>query len=296
MYQLKSNRLTLLIPDPSSLEALAHRFDPTGVVSEIILDNNIYLTASEPHNVIGGGLHSAGRGLSCEFKFDTFPQTAVGAYALKLGVGLLKKPDEKPFDHHRKYEKQPFSHEVLSRTQQKITFRTTSIECDGYRTEHTRSISVSDNTVTMSVTLENTGSKPITFREYCHNFFSIDGLALGPAYTLKLPQIPDLERTVSRSAADLYNVNGDTVAVKCHKPTGTAFTAEAQDIAPEKPFTWELTHTDAKVRIRAVEDFTPVFVQVWSYDHMICPEAFFEATVQPGESTTWQRSWTIDTI
>lgn len=296
MYQLTTNRLKLLIADPCDLEKLAHRFDPTGVVSEIILDNNIHLTASEPHNVLGGGLHSAGRGLSCEFKFDNFEETAVGDYALKLGVGLLKKPDTKPFDHHRDYEKLCFPHELVSYTDQEIAFRTTSIECNGYQAEHIRTIRVEDNTIHMTVSLKNTCNRPITFREYCHNFFSIDGLALGPGYTLTMPQISNLEHIISKSAFDLYNVNQNTVMVKCYKSTGTAFMAEAADVSAVIPFTWELSHKGAKISIKAAEDFTPSFVQVWSYDHMICPEAFMEATVLPGESTSWHRSWVIDLL
>lgn len=270
MKILKSNRLTVRVMDPEYAARLTSRFDPTCFITEVVLDKSVYFCASEPHNMPVPS--SGGRGLCSEFSFDVFSEAEIGEWVPKLGVGLLKKEDNEGFVFYKKYEKQPFIYEMTDLYAGGISFKTLPRECLGYAVETSRTLKVEENILLMTVSLKNVGTKDITFREYCHNFLSIDGMALGPDYRLELP-------------------NGRAVVPKGYNPGGEIYDFDMADLGRDIPFRWRLSHKGVRASVTGAEYFRPAAVCVWTCDHMVCPEVHFEAMVKPGEEIFWKRQW-----
>lgn len=298
MFVLKSDRLRVEIANPEDVKKATSRFDPTGFISEIILDGTYYFAASEPHNVRDPS--SGGRGLCSEFRFDGLSEVQVGQWAPKFGVGLLKKPDQEKFVHYKQYEKRCYPWELVDLYDSGITFRTLPIECLGYAVQTTRTLQVMGNSIYMTVALKNLGNRPVTFREYCHNFLSLDGMALGPDYKLELPNAKNLQEHIfagpsfgGSGSAALYEVRGNTISPRFHNPGPAIFDFRENAIADSVPFVWKLSHHGAGLVVEGMEFFRPAEVCIWSYDHMLCPEVNFKASVKPGEEVFWKRKWTF---
>lgn len=298
MYFLKNGRLDIVVADPLQVQKITSRFDPTCFVEEVILDGRIHFAASEPHN--RNVPSSGGRGLCSEFLFEGPTEAENGEWTPKLGVGLLRKKGEifSPFQRH---EKDPYENQCLEYMPDRIKFVTRAKECMGYAAETSRELQVSGNTLEMTVRLKNTGCRKLIFREYCHNFLSIDGLALGPDYELELPSVrrlmenvlagPDFQGTGSPA---LYEVEGQRIRPRFYNPGPAVFDFGRGDIDDCTPFVWKLRHRGVKAAVTGRECFRPSAGCVWSCDHMICPEISYGASVNPGEEVVWKRCWSFE--
>ena len=291
MYYLNTERLQVELADPAELLPLTTRFDPTGFISEVILDKSVRFCASEPRNMKSPS--SGGRGLCSEFRFDPSGDVQVGEYFPKLGIGLLKKAAEEQFCFYRKYEYIPFEHTVEQNGETEIVFRTLPLPCLGYAAESVRRVTVEENRILMEMRLYNVGERGFTIREYCHNFISLDGMALGPDYSLTLPGGLHMDQRVllRPQGAELFGINGHTVRPRHGSFTSASFNLEAGDIRDETPFTWRLRHDSADITVEGTEFYRPVEMTIWANDHMLCPEVNFQGSLLPGQSCQWKRQW-----
>src|SRR5690606_17105270 len=108
----------------------------------------------------------------------------------KFGVGLLRKEDEGPYVFHRRNMDVRLFPITVEEDGDGVLFHTRPLECLGYAAECRRMLLlVEDNSLVMNTCLHNVGEKPLRLQEYCHNFLSIDSMALGPSYTLDIPAI-----------------------------------------------------------------------------------------------------------
>lgn len=291
MYHLNSERLQVTLADPAELRQLTTRFDHTGFITEVVLDKTVRFCASEPRNMKSPS--SGGRGLCSEFCFDPSAEAGIGEYFPKFGVGLLKKTKNERFCFYRKYEYIPFEHTVEQRGKSEIVFRTLPLPCMGYAVESTRIVTVEGNRVTMKIWLSNVGERPFTVCEYCHNFISLDGMALGPEYSLTLPEGMNITRRVlaRKEAEELFDVAGSIVRPRYTSFTPASFRLEAGDIRSDVPFIWYLHHDGANVTVEGADFFTPFEVNIWANDHMFCPEVFVQRSLLHGQSCEWKRQW-----
>lgn len=293
MYYLHSERLQVAVADPAEVRQLTTRFDRTGFITEVILDQSVRFCASEPRNMKSPS--SGGRGLCSEFCFDAAREAKAGGYFPKFGVGLLKKTEDADFCFHKKYEYVPFEHTAEQVGESEIFFRTLPSLCMGYAVESMRRICVEDNRIIMQTRLSNVGTRVVTFREYCHNFLSLDGMALGPEYTLTLPGGRNMDQRVleRKEGAELFAVHGSIVRPRHASFAPASFQLNGEDICDEVPFVWRLHHDGAAVTVEGTEFFKPSGVKIWANDHMLCPEVFFHRSLQPGQSCQWKRQWSF---
>ena len=296
MYYLNTERLRVELADPAELLPLTTRFDPTGFVSEVILDRSVRFCASEPRNMKSPS--SGGRGLCSEFRFDSSGEAEIGGYFPKFGVGLLKKVKDEAFCSYRKYEYIPFEHVVEQFGETEILFRTLPMPCLGYAAESTRRVIVEGNCIIMEMGLHNVGERPFTVREYCHNFISLDGMALGPDYVLTLPGGLHMNQRVllRPEGAKLFEISGHTARPRHGSFTSASFSLDKGDISDETPFIWCLHHDSANITVEGTEFYRPVEMNIWANDHMLCPEINFYGDLRPGEQCTWKRQWKFDQV
>ncbi|MFA9381356.1 MAG: hypothetical protein ACERKO_09870, partial [Acetanaerobacterium sp.] len=207
-----------------------------------------------------------------------------GEYFPKIGVGILKKPDDRPYDFFREYECIP-EECIVSVKADCVTFAIDSRPCRGYAYTYHKEVSVDENRLTISCTLKNTGEKPIETNEYCHNFLGIDGMAVGKGYTLRLPQ--GLSASVLKG--ELYYKDG--VITWPDALMQEQFYCMIEPPAAQQPYSWALTHTQSGAGVRETDDFTPCRVALWGFRHVISPEAFVGISLACGEIQTWTREY-----
>ena len=294
MITLKSNRLRVEIAENGEEPNTTFRFDRAGFISDIILDGSTWFCASEPRNLIHPT--SGGRGLCSEYQCDVSQEAQIGGYFPKFGVGLIRKEADEKYIFHKQYaDVKPFHVDVKAASDNAV-FTTQDEPCMGYALLCAKTIKVHDNSLQMDMEVKNTGEKNIEISEYCHNFLSIAGMALGPGYNLEFPTL--MQKNAEKEA--LTNRNGEKIPIigdgrnfifSEFNAKASQFWLDLNGADSASPFSWRLTNSAAKASVEEIVDFIPADVSVWAIDHIISPEVFNHFTVKPGESKKWTRQW-----
>lgn len=295
MISLRSERLRVELPEPGECPNNTHRFDSAGFVSEVILDGSVRFCASEPRNL--SHPCSGGRGLCSEFKSDRANEVNVGMLFPKFGVGLIRKEDGRDYVFHRRYKEIiPYPVKITA-DKSFAEFVTEPIECNGCAVRTVRRVEVEDASLTIRTEMCNAGVRSIDLLEYCHNFISIDGMALSDSYRWESPQL------VQKTDCPVTDAQGVEVPVRRIEngfrfartdATAFGFWVDMRDVAGGDCFDWRLTNDAARAFVEVHESFLPQGIQIWSSDHMICPEVFKHICAAPGESCVWTRRYRFD--
>lgn len=285
---LQTKRLQVSIPEPHTFPNTTYRFDRAGFVASVMLDGRYEFCTHEPNNLFHPS--SGGVGLCNEYLFpQACSEATIGEYFTKFGIGLFRKPDEQPFCFFKQYDAKFFAI-TWKADEHSITFITDPLPYNGYAVVQTKTLSVDQNRLTMSITLSNQGEKFLEMREFCHNFVTIDHKTLGSGYKLDIPALKDRGDAVQKGTVC---GNGRGYSFSGYNSRAALINVSANEIEDVGTFTWILRHTESPARIRSDIDFKPDGIDLWCIDHIISVEAFRSITLNPGESTSWTRQWTF---
>lgn len=296
MFTLKSDRLRVEISEPQEKPNDRFRFDQAAYISDVILDGGMHFGASEPRNLAHPS--SGGRGFCSEFRFDVSKEAEIGEYFPKFGVGLIRKEETEKYSFHKAYKDVKRFQVEIRHDEKKAVFITDPEPCLGYAMKSTRIVTVEGNCMILVTEAENTGEKEIQMQEFCHNFISIDGMAVGSDYRLDMPRIPDLGRerlNNRRGFSGVMRGAGKGITFCEFTAIDTDFAVDGADIEPEVPFNWKMTHLGARAYVEGADYFVPQKVAVWGVDHILSPEIVHGFVLKPGERHQWKRSWRFDT-
>ena len=292
MYTLQSDRLRVDVSEPGIAPNTTTRFDRAGFIEEVVLDGVHRFCASEPRNL--SHVSSGGRGICNEYAVTTAEEAAIGSYFMKPGVGLLLKELEGPYKFMNPYKCEPFKIDI-SHVENTILFVTQPAMCDGYALRQEKRLEVIGNRLDMRVKLENVGEKTFISREYCHNFITVNCMTLGPDYILEFPTGAD--RGNIQIEGELFAVGkGFTFSGPLKK--ARMFTMEADDfsIKPGEAFEWIFKNTAEGAQVHVREQIDLCRVVLWAANHMFSTESFHSLALEPGQSSSWTRSWVFENI
>ena len=295
MLTLCSSRLRVEIAEPGERPNCGFRFDRSGFISEVILDGTVRFCASEPSNLAHPS--SGGRGLCSEIQMDFGEDYEAALPYPKFGGGIIPNSDGSRYCFYRKYGAAEEFPVTVKAGENQAVFHTQAVSCRGYALEENKTVTVEENRITVDYQMKNTGDKELRLREYVHNFLSVDGMALSPAYHLELPSLPDLgTEPIKTPRGQECNFCGEGHGLTFQKAdvAEAMFEAAKTDTDETLPFRWKLSHDGAKAWVAGEDWFVPSAVTVWAVDHMVSPEIFHAVCLQPGESASWKRSWSFE--
>lgn len=294
MIYLQSDRLRVEVCEPNEAPNTTYRFDRAGFISEVTLDGSIRFCATEPNNLWHPS--SGGRGLCSEILFDISDQFEIGEAFPKLGVGLLRKTENAPYCFYKKYETElyPVTIETAAST---AVFKTAAIPIRGYAVEQIKRVEVHGNQLVLTMQISNVGDNTLHIREYCHNFFSIGGMALGDAYRIDLPCVDGIPQGNMKSSEGFDNYIGTSSGIQIRSYSDQYATIKFLPVMfkRELPFYWKISNSAAKSSISCEESFLPSDLAVWCVDHIVSPEVYHDFSIHPGETETWRRSYSFET-
>jgi hypothetical protein len=284
-FILSNDRLTVKIQAPGSAYKNA-RFDWTSFITEVILDAKHTFCAPES---LVPGVGTFGNGLCGAFGADTslgYDTAKPGEYFARLGVGLIKRIDEKPYSaFNMDYEIEPFETDFQS-FGTRVVFQQHPKECQGYAARFLKEISIEDNKLFIKSVLENKGDKTIDIDEFNHNFVNINRQPLGSNYILELPYTPDCD--IQRGE----NVITDKNTISWKDNTGEFFGVFNNFNANNtNSHYWELTEKTTGAKIKEISNFPVYAFNIWGKEHVVSPEIFIKIHVAPGESFEWIREY-----
>lgn len=287
---LQSERLKVEIAEPGVPPNITTRFDRAGFVTQVTLDGQHQFCSREPDNLPHPS--SGGVGLCSEFRCaEPALEAPMGAQFPKFGIGLLTKTLEGRYVFHHKYPCEPFAVSIET-SDTAVRFDTAPKECMGYAAHLTKVVAVAGNELTMKMTFENVGERPIAFDEYCHNFVTLDHLPLSEDYYLSMPVV-NQDGKPAKGGIALCG-KGCGVGFCGYSNAPSFFDIEGSEIAGKPPFTWKLVHQKTSASISETVSVLPSRVIVWAIDHIVSPEVVCHLEVTPGERVTWVRSWTFE--
>ena len=292
MFTIQSNHLRVSIPEPGERPNNNFRFDRSAFVSEVMLDGAVSFCANEPSNLAHPS--TGGRGLCCEFKADYSGEVETGEYYPKLGIGLIRKTGAYCFFEH--YEDVIPYPVQFAHTEDSAVFTMEMTPCLGIGASLEKKLSVRENTLTLEAALTNTGERAIDTDEYCHNFLSIDGMAISPDYALAFPRLAPQERKPlldTRGNSCNFIADGQQILFARNETAVSMTHLDLTGMDPAKPFVWTLSHAGAKAKVTGNDEVSVCEILLWSTDHIVSPETIQHIHVEPGDTFRWSRSWTF---
>lgn len=292
MLELKNNRLTIKIAEPNK-EHVTSRFDRAGIVTQVLLDGKYEFLAQEDMN--DGSPSSGGIGLCSEIQCDPLSQIVdIGSRFIKIGVGNLLKDNDEAYFFMNSYDCDDFEISVMP-SDSSITFITQPKIINGYGVYQEKTLSIEDNTLVMRHTLKNVGDNEISFEEYSHNFMTLNHKKVNSDYYLTIPclDIPAGEiHTHPESTTFFSDGIGLSKSEESMKFALYAFTPD--QMKETEQYSWTLKDKVSGISVSEIDDFAVPHITVWSVGDAISPEMFFSATLAPGETVGWTRTWVFE--
>lgn len=211
-----------------------------------------------------------------------------GGQFLKIGVGVLRRPDDAAYSPFRQYtlvdagkrnntvkgDRVEFTHEVGE-------------PVSGYAYHYTKTVRLDKTQPVMFIEheLRNTGTRPISTLVYNHNFLNIDGagttagLELRTAFPITLDKAPDPQLAQASGDKIIYRAAPAIDQRIAAKLTGFGATAADNE--------FHIVDRQRGAGLRISGDRPLARLLLWSIRPVMSIEPFIDMTIAPGESFAW---------
>lgn len=289
-----SVRALILLPNAAQGYYRGTRFDWSGAIASLEYDGHNYFgkwfEKYEPN------IHDAIMGPVEEFRTGDsalgYNQAKPGETFVKIGVGVLRKPDEPAYKFSNHYEMVDGGKWTTESKNSQVRFRHQLASPDGYAYDYEKTIRLVPGKPQMIIEhrLKNTGKRVIETSVYDHNFFVIDGKPSGPDFSVTfpfdvqiVPMAPDPAHTaIAKGHSLTYSrelPKGDSVMIELK---GYGATAKDYDI---------VVQNREGVGAHIVGDKPLSKLLFWSIRTTLCPEAYVSMTIPPGKTSEWRISY-----
>jgi hypothetical protein len=304
---LKNDKLKFTVYEPDAKKGFYRgtRFDHAGVFGNVeFAGHKIFGPWKETHDPTN---HDDIVGPCEEFGITTplgYDDAKVGGTFLKIGVGELEKPKEEKYSFAKKYkvvkplEWKRDRGEPRAPGLEHQNWQTwqTSQKANGYGYEYQKSVVFDENHTAIIIfyKLKNTGEKRIVTDFYNHNFFNVDGDAVGPNYSLKF-QFEPKAQDLKGKFGELVEIKDEALRFKDKLPTGQFVMASLTgfDVKNEPHRVFRMHHAPSGITVTAGHSYAFAKFNVWGIKTTICPEPYMAIDLKPGDEVKWSITYTF---
>ena len=302
---LKNDKLKFTLYEPDATKGFYRgtRFDHAGVFGHVeFAGHKIFGPWKDSHDPTN---HDDIVGPCEEFGNQAplgYADAKVGETFLKIGVGELEKPKEAKYSFANRYKivkplvwkherkEWPLTPSDRERADAPIQIWETEQKANGYGYRYTKMIYLDekDAKITILHKLQNTGEKQLITDFYNHNFFNVDGDAVGPNYSFAFPCEVKAENLRGKFG-ELVELKEKQLRFKDKVPAGDFVMANLTgfDTKEEKHQTFEMRHAPGGVRVTVKHSYPFAKCYVWGIKTTICPEPYLAIDLKPGGTTEW---------
>jgi hypothetical protein len=225
-----------------------------------------------------------------------YDEAKPGGYFIKIGVGLLRKPDDEKYSFARKYQIVSGGHRVVRPQPDRVEFVHELNNGEGYAYVYRKTVrlAASKPELILEHSLKNTGRRVIDTSVYNHDFYVIDGQPAGPDFRIQFAFQP-------RASADfkgLAELRGDELVYRRElRPEHESAFSELtgfSDSAKDNNIVVENRKVGAGVRETGNRPLS--LVNFWSIRTTVCPEAYIHMHIEPGKTFTWRIAYDFYTF
>ena len=306
-------RVRLCLPDAKTGFYRGTRFDWSGVIRSLQYAGHDYypqwFQRSDPsvHDFIYDGADivagpcTAITGPAEEFVSDGktlgFEEAKTGGTFIKIGVGVLRKPDDKNYDPYRLYPISDGGKWMVTPRRDAVEFHhelADPLTGYAYHYRKTESIACDKPQMVLDHVLSNTGKRVIQTSVYNHNFLYLDRQAPGPDVSLTFPFKIQTSKPPANSLAEIREnritfskslIGEDRVYLDLR---GFGADAEGYDIRIENH------RVRAGVRITADRPLSRL--ALWAIRAPLSIEPFIDMNIEPGKEFTWRINYEYYTL
>jgi hypothetical protein len=286
------------LPDTAQGYYRGTRFDWSGLITSLEWQGHKYFApfyekfdpavrdVDFKTTVLAGPI-SAVSGPAEEFSPLGYPEAKAGGTFIKIGVGALRKPDEPRYDHYEMYTiAVPGKWSIERRSGEVEMTQEVRDPASGYAYIYRKTVRLVPGKpqMTLQHSLKNIGEKPLTGNVYDHNFFVIDAQPAGPDIALKFA----FETKGTRGMANLAQARGSQIEYLKVLGGGESAATPIQGFgatAADYDFRVENHKTGAGVHITGDRPLSRMML--WSIRTTVCPEAYIDWNVAPGQEFQW---------
>jgi hypothetical protein len=288
----------LYLPDSEHGYYRATRFDWSGVIASLEYKGHSYFgkwfDKYDPkiHDAIMGPVEEFLSGDSAVGYKDAKP----GGTFLRIGVGVLRKPEEQQFQRFKTYEIVDHGKWTVHKHADSIEFvQTVTDPSTGYAYVYRKTVRMTKGKPEMVLehSLKNTGRKPIETDVYDHNFFVIDGQTTGKDFTVKFP----FDLSAAGGLNGLAELHGSTLEYVREVGKNDHVMADLKgfgDSAKDYDFRVENHKTGAGVHVTG--DHPLLKVLFWCASTVLSPEPYLTMNIAPGSESRWRIAYEFYTL
>ena len=302
-------RARLYLPDARNGYYRGTRFDWSGVISALEWKGHNYFGEWFDHadpnvydvdfkNGVSAGPNSSATGPVEEFstggKALGYDDAKPGGTFIKIGVGVLRKPEEKGYDHYKRYEIADPGKWTVRKQGDRVEFTQTVSNAEGYGYVYRKVVRLVKGAPQMVLehSLKNTGSRVIETAVYDHNFFVIDKQPTGPDFVVRFPF-----ELRGRPMGELAELRGNELVYKrVLAGDDRAFTTIQGYGETAKDFDIRVENRKTGAGVRVVGDRPITRLVYWSIHTVISPEAYMQMRIEPGHTAEWKLTYTFYTL
>ena len=306
-------QMTVYLPDAQHGYYRGTRFDWSGVVQNLeFKGHRVYgpwYTKTDPHvrdfiyrgDDIVAGPCSAIMGPVEEFttahKGLGYDEAKAGGTFIKIGVGVLRKPDDGAYSPYHLYEIVDPGKWTVHATSTSVEFTQELHDAGsgyGYTYRKTLRLISGKPELVIEHALRNTGKKSIQTSVYDHNFFVPNHEPPGPGtvttvpFNIQVAQPPEngLAEIRGNQVVYLKQLHGQdrvTAAIK-------GFTDNATD------YDVRVENAKAGVGYHVTGDRPVSSMYLWSIRSVVSMEPYIDMSIEPGKEFTWKYSYQYFTV
>lgn len=283
-------RARLYLPDPEKGYYQGTRFDWSGVISSLEFKGHQYFGLW--FDKYDPKIHDAITGPVEEFTPLDYEAGKPGDPFLKIGVGVLRKPDEESYRFHRLYEVVEPGTWKTTKKADRVEFTHELRGPGGYAYLYKKTVRLAKGKpeLILEHSLKNTGKKTIATTVYNHNFFVIDNAPTGPDIQTQFAFDVQAEGQGIGTLAEFRD--GQLIYQRELQKGENIYSSGLQGFGPtakDYDLTIQNRKTGAGVRITADQPLSK-FV-FWASSRTSCPEPYIQIQAAPGEEFTWKISY-----
>jgi hypothetical protein len=278
----------LYLPDAKNGYYRATRFDWSGVIPCLAYKGHTYFGIWFPHydpllaDAIAGPVEEF---RSSDGALD-YGQAKPGQLFVKLGVGVLRKEDDSPYQYMHTYPLVDGGKWTVHAKPSEVSFRQQLQSPIGiaYDYEKTVKLDPHDPVLILEHSLKNTGAKTIDTEVYDHDFFMLDGTPSGPDMVVRFPFAPKPEKSME----PLAGIDGKNI-VYHQELQGEQYVESYLTGYSSSPSDYDITVENQKtgVGVEQTGDVAMSRFNFWSIRTTLCPEAYIHLSIAPGQTAHW---------
>lgn len=292
-------QVRLYLPDAERGYYRGTRFDWSGVIPHLEYAGHSYFGVWFPK--YEPTLHDAITGPVEEFRSTDgalgYGEAKPGEMFVKIGVGVLVKPDDAPYEFSRNYKMVSTGVWITNPERDRVKFVQELKGVNGYSYVYTKNVRLVKGKpeLVLEHSLRNTGKRTIETQVYNHDFYVIDGQPTGPAFSIQFPFKPKAVDDLKGGAEirgneivylrELEPGNRDSVASYIE---GYGAGAEDNDIRVE--------NSKSGAGVQEVGDHPISKLYLWSVRTTVCPEAYISLRIEPKKTAKWQIRYRFYTL